>query len=90
MGGKRRWWSGSGETTSLLLFLLLGAVSRASETQLNSRPCHTFLNIYRKKQFLLNVWETKTKSGAEKKQRWEVMARLNFYIGGSILKTVYA
>ena len=86
MGGKRRWWSRSGEATSLLLFLLLGTVSRASETQFEF---WTLSHIF-KNQFLLNVWETKTKSEGEKKQRWEVMARLNFYIGGSILKTVYA
>ena len=34
MGGKRRWWSGSGRVSILLLLLLQGAVSvAASETQ---------------------------------------------------------
>ena len=37
MGGKRRWWSGSGRVSILLLLLLQGAVSvAASETQFDN------------------------------------------------------
>ena len=54
MGGKRRWWSGSGRVSILLLLLLQGAVSvTASETQFDFVAM--LVIIFFKKGFVIQI-----------------------------------